>query len=190
LLAPAALGTACALRPAALPSPPAPLASPASLVTEAERSHFLRTGRYAEVEQLCRGFEQAYPGRARCVTFGTTPEGRPMLAIVASADGVLDPEAARAKHRPVILFQGGIHAGEIDGKDGGLWALRELLGGTIAPGALGAVTAVFVPVFNVDGHERFAKNQRPNQRGPEETGFRTTAQNLNLNRDYMKAEAP
>ena len=187
LLAPAALVSACAQPPSA---PPASPTSPVSLVTEAERSHFARTGRYAEVELLCHGFEQAYPGRARCVSFGTTPEGRPMLAIVASADGVLDPEAARAKRRPVILFQGGIHAGEIDGKDGGLWAMRELLGGTLAPGALGAVTAVFVPVFNVDGHERFGKNQRPNQRGPEETGFRTTAQNLNLNRDYMKADAP
>ncbi len=79
---------------------------------------------------------------------------------------------------------------KIDGKDGGLAALRELLDGTLAPGALQAVTAVFVPVLNVDGHERFKANQRPNQRGPEETGFRTTAQNLNLNRDYVKAEAP
>jgi hypothetical protein len=188
-LAPAALFTACAQPPASSVPPASPVV-PASLVSEAERSHFVRTGRYAEVEQLCHGFAQAYPGRARCITFGTSPEGRPMLAIVASADGVLDPEAARAKRRPVVLFQGGIHAGEIDGKDGGLWALRELLGGAIAPGALGAVTAVFIPVFNVDGHERFGKNQRPNQRGPEETGFRTTAQNLNLNRDYMKAEAP
>jgi hypothetical protein len=163
---------------------------PASLVTVAESSHFARTGRYDEVERLCRGFEQTYPDRARCITFGRTPEGRPMHAIVASADGVLDPEEARAKRRPVILVQGGIHAGEIDSKDGGLWAMRELLAGTIAPGALGAVTVVFVPVFNVDGHERFGTNHRPNQRGPEETGFRTTAQNLNLNRDYVKAEAP
>lgn len=185
-LAPAALVAACAPPPPAAPASPAP----PGLATEAERSHFQRTGRYAEVEQLCRGFEQAYPGRARCVTFGTTPEGRPMLAVVASADGALDPEAARAKRRPVILFQGGIHAGGIDGKDGGFWALRELLAGTMAPGALGAVTAVFIPVFNVDGHERFGRNQRPNQRGPEQTGFRTTAQNLNLNRDYTKADAP
>ncbi|MBL8910189.1 MAG: peptidase M14, partial [Archangium sp.] len=49
---------------------------------------------------------------------------------------------------------------------------------------------VFVPVFNVDGHERFAANQRPNQRGPEEMGWRVTSQNLNLNRDYAKADAP
>ena len=52
------------------------------------------------------------------------------------------------------------------------------------------MTVVFVPVFNVDGHERFGPNQRPNQRGPRQTGFRTTAQNLNLNRDWVKADAP
>jgi hypothetical protein len=169
---------------------PSPARAPGALVSEAEQSGFARTGRYAEVERLCLGFEQAYPGRVRCVQFGTTPEHRPMLALVASADGVLDPEAARAKRRPVVLFQGGIHAGEIDGKDGGFWALREMLDGTSAAGALAAVTAVFIPVLNPDGHERFGPNHRPNQRGPEQMGFRTTAQNLNLNRDYAKAEAP
>ncbi len=40
------------------------------------------------------------------------------------------------------------------------------------------------------GTKRFGKNQRPNQRGPEEMGWRVTSQNLNLNRDYMKADAP
>jgi hypothetical protein len=49
---------------------------------------------------------------------------------------------------------------------------------------------LFVPVFNVDGHERFGKNNRPNQRGPMEMGWRVTAQNYNLNRDYVKADAP
>jgi hypothetical protein len=49
---------------------------------------------------------------------------------------------------------------------------------------------VFVPVFNVDGHERFGKWNRPNQRGPEEMGWRTTAQNFNLNRDYVKSDSP
>ena len=191
VLAAAALPTACAPPPQP-PPPHMPTAdrAPVSLVTEAERSGFQRTGRYAEVERLCRGFERTYPGKARCVSFGETPEGRPMLAIVASADGVLDPAAARAKRRPVILFQGGIHAGEIEGKDAGFWALRDLLDRKLAPGALGAVTAVFVPVLNIDGHERFGKNNRPNQRGPEEMGFRVTAQNLNLNRDYVKADAP
>jgi hypothetical protein len=95
----------------------------------------------------------------------------------------------RERHRPVLLFQGGIHAGEIDGKDAGFSALQALLEGRELPGTLQHVTLVFVPVYNVDGHERFGRWNRPNQRGPEEMGWRTTAQNLNLNRDYAKAEA-
>ena len=90
----------------------------------------------------------------------------------------------------MTLIQGGIHAGEIDGKDAGFLALREALDGKAAPGALDRQVLVFVPVFNVDGHERFGRWNRPNQRGPEEMGWRTTAQNLNLNRDYVKADAP
>jgi hypothetical protein len=124
------------------------------------------------------------------VEFGRSPENRPMLALVASSDGVLDPAAARARTRPVVLMQGGIHGGEIDGKDAGFLALRQILEGAAASGALSRVTLVFVPVFNVDGHERFGRWNRPNQTGPEEMGWRTTAQNLNLNRDYMKADAP
>jgi Zinc carboxypeptidase len=162
----------------------------AQLSTIAEQSGFKRTGRYAEVERLCRDFQQSWTGKVRCVEFGRTPEGRPMLALVASQDGVLDPNAARKQRRPVVLMQGGIHAGEIDGKDAGFLALRELLSGTAAPDTLRRVTFVFVPVFNVDGHERFGRWNRPNQVGPEEMGWRTTAQNLNLNRDYAKAEAP
>lgn len=167
----------------------AALAAP-DLTTEAERSGWVRTGRYAEVERLCPAFEKAFPGKVRCARFGTTPEGRPMLALVASADGALDPKSARARGRAVVLAQGGIHAGEIDGKDAGFAVLRDALEGKVASGSLSKITFVFVPVFNVDGHERFGPNHRPNQRGPEAMGWRTTAQNLNLNRDYAKAEAP
>jgi hypothetical protein len=103
--------------------------------------------------------------------------------------GVTRPLAARTRERPVVLFQGGIHPGEIDGKDAGFVVLREWLASADG-GPLAKVTAVFVPLVNPDGHERFGPNQRPNQRGPAETGWRTTAQNLNLNRDYAKADAP
>ncbi len=166
-----------------------PTPAPA-LVTVAEQSGFARTGRYEEVETLCAAFERTWPAEVRCVEFGRSPESRPMLALVASSDGVIDPAAARERGRPVVLMQGGIHAGEIDGKDAGFLALRQALEGTAAGGALARVTLVFVPVFNVDGHERFGRWNRPNQTGPEEMGWRTTAQNLNLNRDYVKADAP
>jgi hypothetical protein len=160
------------------------------LSTVAEQSGNKRTGRYDEVERLCPAYQQTWPKQVRCFEFGRTPEGRPMLALVASADGMLDADGAHRAQRPIVLMQGGIHAGEIDGKDAGFFALREMLDGTAASGALGAATFVFVPVFNVDGHERFGRWNRPNQVGPEEMGWRTTAQNYNLNRDYMKADAP
>jgi hypothetical protein len=173
---------------AAIAAPRAP--SHPALRTVAEQSGNQRTGRYEEVERLCPAYQQTWPKQVRCFEFGRTPEGRPMLALVASADGVLDADAAHRAQRPIVLMQGGIHAGEIDGKDAGFFALREMLDGSAAPGALAAATFVFVPVFNVDGHERFGRWNRPNQVGPQEMGWRATAQNYNLNRDYVKADAP
>ena len=162
----------------------------ASLKTVAEQSAIGARAATRKSSGCVRPFSTAWPGKVRCFEFGRTPEGRPMLALVASTDGVLDAARARQAQRPVVLMQGGIHAGEIDGKDAGFLALRELLDGKAAKGALERVTFVFVPVFNVDGHERFGRWNRPNQVGPEEMGWRTTAQNLNLNRDYAKADAP
>ncbi len=165
-------------------------ADSANLATVAEKTRFEQTGRHDEVVTLCRAFARRYPRQVRCLEFGRSPEGRPLIALVASADGKLDPRSAGRAGRPAVFVVGGIHAGEIDGKDAGFITLRELLAGRGPAAALRAVTFVFVPVFNVDGHERFGPNQRPNQRGPAETGFRTTAQNLNLNRDWVKAESP
>lgn len=159
------------------PRPASP--SPRDLTSEAERSGWTRTGRYAEALRLCDDFAAAFPDRVRCETFGKTPEQRPMVALVVGDTA-----------NPVLLIQGGIHAGEIEGKDAGFWFLRDLLDGKLLPGALDTVAIVFVPVLNADGHERFGANHRPNQRGPEEMGMRSTAQNLNLNRDHVKVDAP
>lgn len=69
-------------------------------------------------------------------------------------------------------------------------ALRALLEAEVPSSPLHNSALLFVPAFNTDGHERVGRWNRPNQAGPEETGWRTTAHNLNLNRDYMKADAP
>ena len=165
-------------------------AATADLSTVAEQSGFLKTGRFEEVIRLCHAFQKTYPKQVLCKQFGTTPEGRPMLALVASASGVFTPLEAKKQNLPVLLVQGGIHAGEIDGKDAGFLALRELLEHKVAADALNKEVLIFVPVFNIDGHERYGRWNRPNQVGPEEMGWRTTAQNLNLNRDYVKADSP
>jgi hypothetical protein len=153
-----------------------------NLITVAEQSNFCSTGRIDEVERLCAAFASKWSGTVRCVEFGRSAEGRSILALLVS-------RADRQKV-PVLMLQCGIHPGESDGKDAGFMTLREILGGNVAPGVLERIAILFVPAFNVDGHERFGRWNRPNQNGPEETGWRTTAQNLNLNRDYTKAESP
>ena len=188
LATPITVGASLLAIPAAIP----PTAN-AALRTTAERTGYLRTGRYAEVGELCSAYARSWPKQVRCFSMGTTPEGRPMWVLAASADGTLTAADNSAKARPVVLLQGGIHAGEIDGKDAGFAALHTLLeeaAGGQRNARLRRTTVLFVPVFNVDGHERFGAWNRPNQRGPEEMGWRTTAQNLNLNRDYLKADAP
>jgi len=87
------------------------MAATETLTTVAERSQFRTTGRYSEVLQLCAAFERAYPRFVRCVTFGRTPEGRPMVSLIASRSGTLAAEEARRRRLPVVLVQGGIHAG-------------------------------------------------------------------------------
>jgi hypothetical protein len=163
------LVSACGSRP--LPRP--------SLVTTAEQSAYVRTGRYDEAVRLCHDFARGYAGVA-CDEIGRTGQDRPIVAL----------RIERRRNLPVIYIEGGIHAGEIEGKDAGFAAMRDLLDGKLAPGALDAVSVIFVPVINPDGHERFSPNNRPNQRGPEEMGFRTNAARLNVNRDFVKADTP
>ncbi|HEY6822898.1 MAG TPA: M14 family zinc carboxypeptidase, partial [Steroidobacteraceae bacterium] len=152
------------------------------LTTIAEQSGFRCTGRSEEVTRLCAAFAAAWPAAVRQLEFGRSAQGRPMRALlIARGD---------ARALPLLMLQGGIHPGESDGKDAGFMALRELLAGSAAPGVLERVAILFVPAFNIDGHERCGRWNRPNQNGPEETGWRTTAHNLNLNRDYTKADSP
>lgn len=113
-----------------------------------------------------------------------------MRALIASRTGALTPAAVRSQGVPLLMIQGGIHPGESDGKDAGFVALRQLLEGSVPGQLLGRIAVLFVPAFNADGHERCGRWNRPNQSGPEVTGWRTTAQNINLNRDYMKADTP
>ena len=109
--------------------------------------------------------------------------------VLASKEGSASPATVAANGRPTLLAQAGIHSGEIDGKDAGLMLLRDIaVGGKSA--LLDRANFLFVPIFNADGHERISEWNRPNQRGPIHQGWRTTAQNLNLNRDYMKADTP
>ena len=137
-----------------------------------------------------RRIAAAAPRQVRIETFGRSGEGRDLVAVLVARDGVFDPEALHRAGRPIVLIQNSIHAGEMDGKDACLALLRDLVVTKERAGLLKQAVLVVIPIYNVDGHERSGPFNRINQNGPQETGFRTQARNLNLNRDYMKADAP
>lgn len=161
----------------------------ATKALQAELTQFRRTGSYAEVEMACQGFAKKHPDAVRCFSFGKTSEGRPLYALAVSHSGALTPEQAHRAGIPVVLAIGGTHAGEIDGKDAGLILIRDLLAKTGQNDLLKNQIFLFVPVFNVDGHERTSPYNRPNQNGPSLQGERVTAKRINLNRDWILGQA-
>jgi Zinc carboxypeptidase len=125
-------------------------------------------------------------------SFGLSSQGRDLPLVIADAQKRFDPNQHRDRQdKVVLLVQACIHAGESCGKDAGMLLFRDLATDeTLAAELLENVTFLFIPVFNVDGHERFGPFNRINQNGPDEMGWRVTAQNLNLNRDFLKADTP
>jgi hypothetical protein len=156
--------------------------------TTAERSNYQKTSRYDEAIAYCQKLAAASP-LIRYHSIGKSGEGRDIPLLIVSTDGTFSPAAARKKGKAVVFIQAGIHAGEIDGKDAGFALLRDIAITKTIP-MPNNVVVLFVPIYSVDGHENSNAYNRINQNGPEEMGFRANATNLNLNRDYMKADAP
>ncbi|WP_310468207.1 M14 family zinc carboxypeptidase [Sphingomonas sp.] len=138
-------------------------------ITPAEARNFAETPSYAETRAYLERLVAASP-LLTIEVFGRAAQGRELYAVRAGKPG--------RSPKPVLLAQAGIHAGEIDGKDAGLMLLRDIaLRGK--HNLLDRADLLFVPIFNADGHERVSPWNRPNQRGPNNQGWRTTAQNLN-----------
>jgi hypothetical protein len=118
---------------------------------------------------------------------GISEQGRVIHLVIASLNQDFSASELSTSRKPLILIQAGIHAGEIDGKDAGMMLLRDIAIGDKKE-LLTKANILFIPILNVDGHERRSEFGRVNQRGPVEMGWRTNAKNLNLNRDYTKLE--
>ena len=181
LLATAVLGCASAPAGSAI--------SGAGPRTRAERTNYLETSRYADVIAFLDSLK-ARPELA-FGSIGSTNEGREIPYVIASRPRVATPEEAARLRRPIVYVQGNIHAGEVEGKEALLALLRDLTASR-APNVLDSVVLIAVPIYNADGNERFGRQEvnRGSQNGPEMVGVRTNAQGLDLNRDYIKAEAP
>lgn len=157
--------------------------------TRTEKTDYRETPRYDETIAYSRKLASASP-LLRFASFGESGEGRSLPLLIAAEGGTFTPQSARKAGKAIVLIQACIHAGESDGKDAGLALLRDIAITKTRTGLLSRAVVLFIPIYNTDGQERFSPYNRINQNGPAEMGWRGTATNLNLNRDYMKADAP
>lgn len=157
--------------------------------TTAERTNYAKTSSYNETIEYCKKLART-SSLVSYGTFGKSGEGRDLPLLIVSKDKAFTPVAAKRTGKAIIFIQAGIHAGEIDGKDAGFALIRDIVVLKTRSELLDNAIILFVPIYNVDGHENSNPYMRINQNGPVEMGFRANASNLNLNRDYMKADAP
>ncbi len=164
--------------------------SKAEWATPAEAADYRTTPDSDATMTYLRRVAAAAPGQVRIEPFGKTGEGRELDLVIASKDGVFDPAALHGAHRPIVLVQNTIHAGEMDGKDASMALLRDMVITKTEAALLDRAVFVFIPIYNADGFARLGSYNRINQNGPELLGWRGNGTNLNLNRDYMKAQTP
>lgn len=155
-------------------------------ITPTEKSGFETTPDYNETMRWFKKLAEASP-LISMISIGKSAEGRDIFMVIASAEKTVTATALKNSGKPLMLVQAGIHAGEIDGKDAGMMLLRDIAFGN-KKHLLDGINVLFIPILNADGHERSSSYNRPNQRGPRNMGWRTNAQNLNLNRDYAKLD--
>ena len=158
--------------------------------TTPERSGYAQTSSHADVVAFVDSLERLGAG-IRVGRLGTTSQGRPLPYVIASRPLVAGAFEAHRSGKPVIYVQGNIHGGEVEGKEAAQMLLRDLTRGPLRA-LLDSVVLLVVPIYNADGNDAFgpAARQRPGQNGPGPIGLRPNGMGLDLNRDYVKQEAP
>ncbi len=158
-------------------------------LTHFEKSNQQESPDYENTLKYFQKFVHSSP-YVKIKTIGLTPQGRELKVIIVSKDKAFAPEQAKKTGKAIVLIQNGIHPGEVEGKDACMLLLREILITKEKQSLLDNTILLIIPVLNIDGHERISPFNRPNQNGPKKMGWRTNALNLNLNRDYLKADSP
>lgn len=142
------------------------------------------TANYAEVMVYYKQLAAHYP-QMKLISYGMTDIGKPLTLVVLSKDKVFDPALIKKQNKRVLLINNGIHPGEPEGIDASMMLTRDLLKNNKLPND---VVLCFIAVYNIDGCLNRGVS-RISQNGPRAYGFRGNSRNLDLNRDFIKADS-
>jgi hypothetical protein len=118
--------------------------------------------------------------------FGMTDAGYPLHIVTLCQNG-LTLDKIKGSNKSIILINNAIHPGEPDGVDASMLLFRDIL--KTKKELLDSCILVCIPYYNIGGAINRNSHSRANQNGPEEYGFRGNAQNLDLNRDFVKCDS-
>jgi Zinc carboxypeptidase len=157
-----------------------------SIITPFEKSKGIQTTTYSECIKYYTTLDELY-NNIRIKNFDTTDAGYPLQLVLFSSDNKFNPVEWHKHDKIVILINNGIHPGEPDGIDASMMLLRDAADHKIK--ILQNIILAVIPVYNIGGCLNRNSFSRANQNGPESYGFRGNAQNLDLNRDFIKADS-
>ncbi len=147
------------------------------------------TPTYDEVIEMYRLLDKTYEN-AVLLEKGKTDSGKPLHLFVINNEPVFDPLKIKEQGKSVLLINNGIHPGEPEGIDASLLFSDDILRNKDGlAGILKNTVILIIPVYNIGGHLNRSAYNRSGQTTPYETGFRGNAKNLDLNRDFVKADS-
>lgn len=160
---------------------------------QAFETPFERNNNYSAAHQEAIAYyealQAAYPEQVQLSSHGMTDAGIPLHTVVLDKNGDFSPAQVKANNKVVVFINNGIHPGEPCGVDASMMLVRDYLDGKLDNDYLDQVTLVIVPLYNIGGSLNRGSYSRANQQGPEYYGFRGNAKNLDLNRDFIKADS-
>jgi hypothetical protein len=154
-------------------------------ITPFEQSKGHKTATYQECITYYKELDSKYD-ELKMLSYGTTDVGKPLNLVVLSKSKVFDPKVLQAQNKSILLINNAIHPGEPEGVDASMILAKDLLKNKAIPDHL---IICIIPIYNIGGSLNRSSYSRANQNGPESYGFRGNAQNLDLNRDFIKTDS-
>lgn len=153
--------------------------------TPFEKGNGNKTATYEEMNNFYENLAKNF-NTIQYLQKGVDDNGKPIYVVIYNPFAEKDFEKLR-KEKAVLLINNGIHPGEPDGIDATMMLMRDLALKKIKTPENFVIAAI--SAYNISGMLNRGAFSRANQNGPEKYGFRGNARNLDLNRDFVKADS-
>jgi zinc carboxypeptidase len=156
------------------------------ITTRFEQSGGTQTPTYFEIIDWWKKLDEK-SGKVKMLTMGMTDAGYPLHLVVVANNGDYNFRNIRKSNKRIILINNGIHPGEPDGIDASMLLIRDMVMNKYR--IPDNIVLAIIPVYNIGGCLNRSASYRVDQNGPDEFGFRSNSQNLDLNRDFIKCDS-